>query len=119
MKKWMFVKAVKFVLFAAAAGIVFGYVLMWLWNALIPDIFHANPISFWQGIGLLVLAKLLFGGFGHKMGGHQWKGGRWKYKLEQKMANMTPEERQEFQAKWKSHCGYNWDRNYKPEEATN
>jgi len=116
MKKWMLIKAVKFMLFAAAAGIVFGNVVVWLWNALIPEIFHANTINFWQGIGLLVLARLLFGGFGHRWGGHRWKGGAWKYKMEQKMASMTPEEREKFQAKWKNHCGCNWDQNYQKEE---
>ncbi len=119
MKKWMFVKAVKFMLFATAAGIVFGYVIVMLWNALIPDIFHANPITFWQGIGLLVLSRMLFGGFGWKWGSHNWKGGMWKRRLEQKMANMSPEELIEFQAKWKKHCGYDWNQKYQKDEQTN
>ena len=105
----MLMKAVKFILLAASAGSVFGYVIVLLWNALIPDIFHASPINFWQGIGLLILARLLFGGFGHRWGGHRWKDGRWKQKMQEKLAAMTPEEREKFEAKWKNRCGYNWE----------
>ncbi len=116
MKKWMFFKGVKIMLFATSAAIVFGYLVVWLWNALIPEIFHANPITFWQGIGLLVLSRILFGGFGHKWGGANRKHGMFKEKLEQKMASMSPEELMEFQAKWKNHCGYGWNRNNKRTE---
>ena len=43
--------------------LLFGYAFMWLWNWLIPDIFGLMPITYWQAIGLLVMAKLIFGGF--------------------------------------------------------
>ena len=115
----MLMKAVKFVLFAASAGIVFGYVLMWLWNALIPDIFHATPINFWQGIGLLILARLLFGGFGHRWGGHRWKDGKWKKRMEEKLAAMTPEQREKIQAYYGKSCYDEWERCCKKEETTN
>ncbi len=40
------------------------WIIMLLWNALMPVIFGITVISFWQSMGLIVLAKLLFGGFG-------------------------------------------------------
>ena len=53
-----------------------------------PVIFGLGVIGYWQGFGLVLLAKLLFGGIGHKMpepGGHRkpdayWHGrhGRWQ-----------------------------------------
>jgi hypothetical protein len=46
------------VLFALA----FGWLVMLLWNWLMPSIFSLKPISYWQGFGLTVLAKLVFGG---------------------------------------------------------
>lgn len=62
-----FTKAFK-VFFAILAGIVLifllGYVTLWLWNWLIPDIFGLTPITYWQAVGLLALAKILFGSFG-------------------------------------------------------
>jgi hypothetical protein len=45
----------------------FGYIVMYLWNWLMPAIFGLTTITFWQAIGLGLLSKLLFGGFnGHK-----------------------------------------------------
>ena len=43
--------------------IAFGYVIMYLWNWLMPAIFGLTTITFWQAIGLGLLSKLLFGGF--------------------------------------------------------
>jgi hypothetical protein len=53
------------VVLAGLFALVLGFIVQWLWNWLIPDIFGLNPISYWQAFGLLFLAKLLFGGFGH------------------------------------------------------
>lgn len=49
---------------AIAFAILFGYLVMWLWNNLIPDIFGLGEINYWQAIGLFILAKILCGGFG-------------------------------------------------------
>jgi hypothetical protein len=49
---------------------LFGYVVMSLWNWLMPELFGLKEIVFWQAVGIIILAKLLFGGFsGHKSGG--------------------------------------------------
>jgi hypothetical protein len=40
---------------------IIGYPFMLLWNHLMPMIFHLQPIGFWQGWGLLILAGMLFG----------------------------------------------------------
>lgn len=49
---------------------LFGYVVMMLWNWLMPLIFGLKEIEFWQAVGIIILAKLLFGGFSghHKCG---------------------------------------------------
>jgi hypothetical protein len=55
---------------------VFGLAAMLLWNVLMPPIFALPQISYLQAVGLLVLARLLFGGIGgggwrhHHHGGH-------------------------------------------------
>lgn len=51
------------VLIIAALILGFGYVIMYLWNWLMPAIFGLTTITFWQAIGLGLLSKLLFGGF--------------------------------------------------------
>ncbi len=52
----------------AGIGIValiflFAFVVMWLWNWLMPEIFGLPIITLWQGMGLCLLSKVLFGGF--------------------------------------------------------
>jgi hypothetical protein len=63
------------VILAGLFALVLGVVVQWLWNWLMPDIFGLNPISYWQAFGLLFLAKLLFGGFGHHHPSHHLKKG--------------------------------------------
>ena len=42
---------------------LFGWIVMLLWNWLMPEIFGLKAISYWQGWGLLILSSLLFKGF--------------------------------------------------------
>ena len=42
-------------------GLLFGNVIMWLWNWLMPKLFGLPTIGFWEGLGLFLLAKILFG----------------------------------------------------------
>jgi hypothetical protein len=49
--------------FAGLFALVFGYVVKWVWNMLMPAVFGLNEITFWQAFGIVILAKLLFGGF--------------------------------------------------------
>lgn len=50
-----------------ALAILFGLIVMWLWNALMPDIFNLPEIGYWQAVGLVVLAHIFFG-HDHKSG---------------------------------------------------
>ena len=77
--------------------------VMLLWNLLIPEIFGLAPITYWQAIGLMVLSKILFGGWNFgKRGRRPSFGGQAR---REKFLNMTEEEKQEFKAKWKERCG--------------
>jgi hypothetical protein len=89
------------IIFLVIVGVTgFGIIVMLLWNALMPDIFHLPVISFWQALGLLLLAKILFSGF--RGGGPR---GRMKEKLREKWMTMTPEEREKFRQDWGGRCG--------------
>ncbi|MFT4094089.1 MAG: hypothetical protein QM640_10645 [Niabella sp.] len=91
-----------FIFFALAAVFVFGAIVMLLWNAILPPVLHVNTISYWQAVGILVLCKILFGGF---------RGGPGREKFErmqnfrEKIKNMSPEERERFKEEWKRRCG--------------
>lgn len=43
-----------------AALILFGFVTMWLWNWLMPDIFGLKAIDYWQAWGLILLSAIFF-----------------------------------------------------------
>jgi hypothetical protein len=76
---------------------VFGTVVMLLWNALIPPLFALPVLNYWQAAGLLLLARLLFGGWrghaAHRGEGHPFHHGN---KLREKWMSMSGEERKEF-----------------------
>ena len=42
-------------------GLLFGNIIMWLWNWLMPSLFGLRTIGFWEGLGLFLLVKILFG----------------------------------------------------------
>ena len=48
---------------AIVFGLLFGIIVRELWNWLMPMIFGLPAITFWQGVGIVILAKILFGGF--------------------------------------------------------
>jgi hypothetical protein len=71
---------------------IFGFVVMNLWNWLVPAVLGGKLITFWQALGVLVLSRILFGGFGgHRSG---WN-------------NMSAEEREKFRAGMRQKCAGN------------
>jgi hypothetical protein len=64
-KNWM-LHGLKLVLLAAVVVAALGAIVISLWNWLTPELFGWHAISFWQAVGLLVLSKILLGG---------WRGG--------------------------------------------
>ncbi len=65
-------------IFTALFALIFGFVVMWLWNWLMPAIFGLGAITFWQAFGILVLAKLFFGAFGMRPPHHRRKYNRFQ-----------------------------------------
>jgi len=98
----------------AALLAVVSYVVMLLWNNLLPEILHVGTITFWQAMGIFILCKLLFG-FGKPGGGGG--GGPWmRHKMAQRFKEMTPEDREKFKEKMRDRmCG--WDQ-YKPDNIS-
>lgn len=45
-------------------AILFGFIIMWLWNWLMPEIFGLTTLSYWQAVGIFILFKILLGGCG-------------------------------------------------------
>ena len=91
-----------FVFIAIAAILVFGFVVMSLWNAILPSVLNVGTISFAQALGILLLSKILFGGFRGGWGGRRRQ--RWRQHMENKWSSMSPEEKEKFQQSWRARC---------------
>jgi hypothetical protein len=95
MRSYYFLRGLKFVLFAVlfvAVLFVLGFVVMGLWNWLMPALFGWKSIGYWQALGLILLSKILFGGFGASGG----RGGYRRRRMRERWERMTPEEREKF-----------------------
>jgi hypothetical protein len=96
----------KWIFFVAPPAIVlfvflFGELVMHLWNWLLPELFGWHTIGFWQALGLLLLSRILFGGFG----GHGHGPGRKRREMKERWEKMTPEEREKFRQGMRGRCG--------------
>lgn len=82
-----------------------GIVTMTLWNWLVPVIFNGPSITFWQALGLLVLSKILFSSWGAgrcKPNSHEWK-----QRYMEKLASMTPQDRERFKQRMRDKWCHN------------
>jgi Ca2+/H+ antiporter, TMEM165/GDT1 family len=95
------IKGAIFIPIAIAAGVfIFGSAVMLLWNALLPAVLGVSTITFWQALGILVLSKILFGGFRCGHGHHRCHGHDWH----EKWMHLSPEEREKMKAEWRGRC---------------
>jgi hypothetical protein len=69
-----------------------GESVLLLWNWLLPPLFGWREITFWQGLGMLALCRILFGGFG----GHRGPRTDIRRRMAERCERMTPEERERF-----------------------
>jgi hypothetical protein len=99
MKRYWVFKGFKFAAFAVAAVAVAAYLVMSLWNFVLPAVTGLRAISFAQALGLLVLSRLLFGGWRGRGGWH------WRRRLRERWEQMTPEQREQMRQTLRSHSG--------------
>ncbi len=122
MKKFHFrPKFLLILLIVLAAISLLGFITMGLWNSVLVPVLHVGMVTFWQAAGILILSKILFGGFR----GRGWNRGdrknrdRWFRDMRDKWVNMTPEEREKFKNSfkndWKKGCREGWERGTMPE----
>ena|SRR5579871_2274077 len=114
-KKWIFLAplAILALIGFIALG---GLIVEQLWNRLLPPLFGWHGITFWQALGILVLCRILFGGWsGGGRGSHRSKiGGGMRDRMTDHMVNrfaarwesMTPEERERFRQGVRARCGF-------------
>jgi len=100
-------KPIKVLFFILVFVVVFSalsFVVMFLWNAILPEVTEVKPLNFWQAAGLLILAKILFGGFrGRKRRSGSWRNSK-KNHWRNKWMEMNEEEREAAKLRWKEYC---------------
>jgi hypothetical protein len=81
---------------------LFSFVVYELWNGVLADVLGVKTITYWQALGILVLSKILFGGFPFKRGGPGF-GPPWMrhHKMMEHWQSLTPEEREKIRQR----CG--------------
>jgi hypothetical protein len=100
----------KFIILGVAFLALFTYVVMLLWNWLVPELFSGPVVTYWQTLGILVLSKILLSGFGHRhrdsrpwrRSDHGWSrhhpGSAWRKKFEEKLNDKAAGENKSQQA---------------------
>lgn len=78
---------------AALFAAIFAVIVKLLWNWLMPAIFGITTITFFQAFGLIVLARLLVGGWHHDHGDfhHKRKGDHVHRFFDREMGGMPDE----------------------------
>lgn len=111
-------KIIGFIFLGLAAVALFTLLVMSLWNAILVPVLHVGAVSFWQAAGILVLSKILFGGFKGR-GGGPWggRGRHFKYEMREKWANMSPEEKDKMKQEWRHRCNMWKNRDYDNNDA--
>jgi hypothetical protein len=100
--RWV-VKGAAFLVLAIGVLAGLSLVVMSLWNWLVPSLFHGPAVQYWQAVGLLLLSRILFGGWRGRGGWH----GHWRQRMwRERWTNMTPEERARLRERFQHRCGH-------------
>ena len=114
-RKFWLLRGLRIAFFGALFLAAVGYLTMQLWNWLVPALFHGPVITLAQTFGLLVLSRILFGGFGGRRGGWSQKRKAWQQRMAGRMEHLSPAEREKFRQQMQTRCGMGWMR--QPEAA--
>ena len=79
-----------------------GEIVKQLWNWLLPTLFGWRELTFWQALGMLALCRILFGGLGMHGSGRS----NVRRRMEERFAQMTPEERERVRLSWRGRFGF-------------
>jgi hypothetical protein len=100
MKQFWLVRIIKCAVMFVAIIAAISWVVMYLWNGLLPGLFGWPSLCFVQALGLLVLSRILFGGLRGPGGGMHWR-----RQMFERWEQMTPEEREKLRAGLRNRCG--------------
>ncbi|HLY16780.1 MAG TPA: hypothetical protein VKR61_06125 [Bryobacteraceae bacterium] len=97
-----------------------GEIVQQLWNRLLPPLFGWRELTFWQALGMLVLCRILFGGFGFNNSdqskSRRHMGARMADRVTGRMEAMSPEEREQLRQGMRTRCGQDPSTSESPEQ---
>jgi hypothetical protein len=85
-----------------------SFVVFALWNGVLSNVLGVKTITYWQALGLLVLARILFGGFPGRRGGPfgpPWR----RHLMMERWQSLTPEQREAMREEMRQRFG-DWPR---------
>lgn len=81
---------------------LFSFAVYELWNGVLVDVLGVKAITFWQALGILVLARILFGGFPFRRPfGPPWR----HHGMMEHWQSLTPEQREKMLEEMRQRCG--------------
>jgi hypothetical protein len=104
-RSFCFKKVAGITVLVLAVTALLSAVIMSLWNAILVTVLGVKIITFWQALGILVLSKILFSGFGGH-GRHRHQMGQ---EMREKWEKMDTSEREQFKQQWRNKCSM-WGR---------
>ena len=100
-KRWFFMAPLA-LLAMIGFTFLFGWIVMQLWNWLLPPLFGWPALSYWQALALLVLCRILFGRVAPRGFNRQ----HWRHRMRERCQNMTAEERERFRQRMRERWGF-------------
>jgi len=92
--------------FAVMVGLflllVYGFMI--LWNITIPEIFGIKSLTYGMALRILIISRILIGGFGFRWANNNEKGKFWRERMKMKMENMSEDEKSEFKRRLWQKC---------------
>lgn len=87
-------------LIVLAMAALLSFVVYELWNGVLTDVLGVKTITYWQALGLLVLAKILFGGFPGRRGGPPFGPFFRRRMMMERWQSLTPEQREKLRQRF-------------------
>jgi hypothetical protein len=95
-------RRLSYALFYLVLFFVLSFAVMFLWNYLLPPVTHLPIIKYWQALGLMLLCRVLFGGFNFR-GFFGRREGPPRI-LKDKLMTMDEADRAAFKEEWRKRC---------------
>ena len=96
-------KAMKIFIKICLTVVAFGVATMLLWNHLMPGLFKLPALTLGQAIGLLILSRLFFGGFGVLKDMGHFMARKERQAILENWHSMLPEQRAQCLARIRAH----------------